>query len=100
MKFIGLEEPATLLICRCYLQGGVVMVVDQSAKAFKHLSQYHRHKWRCVSRIVRLESTVARSYTDDAEVRRGALSAPNNQYRPGQRDDVTRCIPASLVANL
>jgi hypothetical protein len=38
----------------------------------------------------RLESITARSFSDDADIRDGALSAPRSRYRPGQRDDTLR----------
>ncbi len=39
----------------------------------------------------KLDAITARMYSDDVDIRRGALSAPRNQYRPGQRDDVVNC---------
>lgn len=39
----------------------------------------------------KLDAITARMYADDANIRRGALSAPRSQYRPGQRDDAVQC---------
>lgn len=37
--------------------------------------------------LARIRATAARSYSDDIDIRSGALSAPCDQMRPGQRDD-------------
>jgi hypothetical protein len=39
----------------------------------------------------RLESKLARSFTDDADVRHGRGSVLCQQFRPGQRDDELSC---------
>lgn len=35
----------------------------------------------------KLDATTARMYSDDADIRQGALSVPEIQMRPGLRDD-------------
>ncbi len=39
----------------------------------------------------KIDAITARMYADDANIQRGALSAPCSQYRPGQRDDAVSC---------
>jgi hypothetical protein len=48
----------------------------------------------------KLESMIARSYSDDGDVQRGALSMPRSATRPGQRDDMLRCSFAGIRAVL
>jgi hypothetical protein len=52
------------------------------------------------SQVSKLESIMARSYSDDLELRRGALTAPRTSLRPGQRDDAVHCPGASMMAVL
>ncbi|MDB5181794.1 MAG: hypothetical protein JWP13_557 [Candidatus Saccharibacteria bacterium] len=61
------------------------------------LREYQRTVRLSKPRAARLEAIIARSYTDDADVRRGALSAPRTRYRPGLRDDAISCVPASML---
>ncbi len=42
-----------------------------------------------------LESKIARTFTDDANLHHGALSVPCSHMRPGQRDDENICFLAA-----
>lgn len=51
-----------------------------------------------LSQRSRLDSMLARSYTDDFELQRGALSVPRTSSRPGSRDD--NDVPQRLFAGI
>jgi hypothetical protein len=72
-------------------------MIDHSAKAYVRYHAQQRRGRLGIDKATRLESKLARSYTDDVDVRRGALSAPCNSFRPGQRDDEPHCMPSSMV---
>lgn len=75
-------------------------MVDHYARAYVCLQGY-RPKTR-LSRLhsAKLESMMARSYIDDADMRRGVLSTPRNHFRPGQRDDEVRCSLVGMFPGL
>lgn len=67
------------------------MVDHDDAKKIVSLRE-HRLKERLNAVYAsKLDAITARMYSDDEDIRRGALPTPHNQYRPGQRDDVRNC---------
>lgn len=68
-----------------------VVMVDQSARAYERIGRMHPKMRLNAEQSAKLDSMIARSFTDDVEVRRGALSAPRTHNRPGQRDDEVHC---------
>jgi hypothetical protein len=66
-------------------------MVDHSARQFLQADNCHLKSGMRVVHVSKIEVAIARSYTDDAEVRHGAMSAPRINSRPGQRDDVVSC---------
>lgn len=62
-------------------------MVDRSAKVFIRLRDRQLKARLSDWQTTRLEATMARSFSDDADIVGGALSAPSRQGRPGQRDD-------------
>lgn len=62
-------------------------MVDHSAMVYMQL---HRGAYKThvsVQQAEKIKLIAARTYSDDIDLRRGALSAPCQQFRPGQRDD-------------
>lgn len=78
------------------------MVDDKAGRADKASVRVYERRLRSKLQglyAARLDVRAARSYSDDEDMRPGALSAPKVQLRPGQRDDevrntFTRLIPA------
>jgi hypothetical protein len=66
-------------------------MVDHSAKAYERIGRHHPRTKLSAGQAAKLDSMAARTYTDDADERHGALSAPRIRFRPGQRDDEVRC---------
>jgi hypothetical protein len=67
------------------------MVNRGEARAFVRL-QEHNLKSRLASFYAsKLESKLARSFTDDVDIRHGRGSVLCQQFRPGQRDDEISC---------
>lgn len=66
-------------------------MIDQSARAFERIGRFNPKARLSAQQAAKLEMMTARSFTDDAEIRRGALSAPRMHNRPGQRDDEVHC---------
>lgn len=63
------------------------MMVDHSAKVY---IQLHNRRYKAhvsVAQAAKIEAMAARTYSDDINLCQGPLSAPNRQFRPGQRDD-------------
>jgi hypothetical protein len=64
-------------------------MIDQSTRVALYMRRYCAYKGHLsVVQASKIEATAARSYTDDADISRGALSTPHIQSRPGQSDDV------------
>ena len=74
-------------------------MVDHSVKTRVQLVDCNYRMRLSVSQTAKLESIMARSYSDDANIRHGALSAPSMQFRPGQRDDVANCSTVNMLLN-
>ncbi len=73
------------------------MVDASDTKAFLRIRE-HKLKTKFQSfNANRMDAATARTYTDDADIRSGALSAPRHQFRPGQRDDEVGCSFASMI---
>lgn len=68
-------------------RGDRVVMIDHSIKTYARLQRMHPKAKLSAGEALKFESTMARSYTDDADLGRGALMAPRSHYRPGQRDD-------------
>jgi hypothetical protein len=66
-------------------------MVDQSARAYERIGRMHPKARLSAEQSAKLDSVIARSFTDDVDVRKGALPAPRMHNRPGQRDDEVRC---------
>jgi hypothetical protein len=65
-------------------------MVDHSARAYVRMRAHQQRYKLSAQQSNKIDAVMARSYSDDADVRRGALSAPRNHFRPGQRDDEVR----------
>lgn len=79
---------------------GYQVMVDHSARAYVRMQEHQPKNKLSRLQSARLESIMARSYTDDADMRRGALSVPRNHFRPGLRDDEVRCSHLSAFPGL
>jgi hypothetical protein len=66
-------------------------MVDHCARRYVQLRKHIERVQLTSEQAVKLDSMAARTYADDADIRIGALSAPRDRIRPGQRDDVTTC---------
>jgi hypothetical protein len=66
-------------------------MIDHCAK--KYIVMHNRHQKTRLSaqQVNKIEVAAARSFTDDADINYGALSAPKLNFRPGQRDDGVNC---------
>lgn len=62
-------------------------MVDYSAKHYVRLRGHQSKTKMTTLQKTKLEAIAARSFSDDGDLRIGALSAPRNHFRPGQRDD-------------
>jgi hypothetical protein len=63
-------------------------MVDHSNRMYVQQQNCHQKGRLSVQQATKIEVVMARSYSDDTDICRGALSAPRNHFRPGQRDDV------------
>lgn len=63
------------------------MVDYKNARILVGLREHRLKARRSLMQATKLDATAARMYSDDEDIQRGALSAPHEQYRPGQRDD-------------
>lgn len=75
-------------------------MVDHRAKVYMRIREHQPRLKICDMQVSKLESILARSYSDDTDIRQGALSAPRMHHRPGQRDDEMYCTPASMLTAL
>ncbi len=48
----------------------------------------------------KIDVITARMYSDDTDIQRGALSAPCNQFRPGQRNYAPVCTSVRFLPAL
>lgn len=62
-------------------------MVDHSAMVYMQLHKHHGKTRVSVQQAEKIDVIAARTYSDDIDICRGALSAPNPRFRPGQRDD-------------
>ena len=62
-------------------------MIDYQIRSLGRLNQRESRRRLHNSDLNKLDAIAARAYTDDADVRMGALSAPHNHGRPGMRDD-------------
>jgi hypothetical protein len=73
-------------------------MVDQSTRIALYMRKHCANKGQfSVQQASKIEVTIARSYTDDADVSHGVISTPQVQPRPGQRDDAINCTIAGLI---
>jgi hypothetical protein len=66
-------------------------MIDHCAKQYIVIQNRHQKTRLSVQQINKIEVAAARSFTDDADINHGALSAPRLNSRPGQRDDTVNC---------
>lgn len=71
--------------------GRSLIMIDHSARQFMLAQRRYQQKRLSMQEIDKIEAVTARSFTDDVDPRRGALSAPRFNFRPGQRDDAPHC---------
>ena len=62
-------------------------MVDLQVRSFGRLKQQESRKRLHSMRLAKLDAAIARTYTDDVDIRPGAYSAPLTRGRPGMRDD-------------
>lgn len=94
--FQGERDTAYPRAPRKIAKGVQNVMVDHSARAYAHAHTYRSKSELDAVHTAKLESMLARTYTDDADMRRGIMAVPRNQFRPGQRDDDVRCSLTAL----
>lgn len=75
-------------------------MVDQSSRAYVRIREHHHTLRRCTQQADKLESKLARTYTDDAVARLSVMPSYRDHVRPGQRDDEVLCNFAVTIPNL
>jgi len=62
-------------------------MIDHQVRSLGRLTQRESCRRLKSFRLSKLDAVIARTYTDDADIRSGSLSAPQFHSRPGMRDD-------------
>lgn len=81
-------------------KGDNAIMVDHKAKTNARVRETLVKSRLSTLQAHSIESVMARSYTDDVDMRLGALSAPRNHFRPGQRDDEVHCTFVSILPSV
>ena len=72
-------------------------MLDPSTRLYTCMRQHPHADRLSPGQATKLESMLARTYTDDNDIRGGALSAPRNHSRPGLRDDEVNCSFVGMI---
>lgn len=75
-------------------------MVDHSARTFVRLREHHHTLRLCAKQADKIQSVLARSYTDDTIARMNAMPVTGNHARPGLRDDESSCTFAVIMPTL
>jgi hypothetical protein len=67
-------------------------------KMYEQNCQRSYDHFQKLAQVTRINARLARSYSDDSDIRSGAYSAPREHTRPGQRDDAENCMSSLLLA--